>query len=163
MRAINTSIKGFLSSSLYIVLVSTVAAQDAGQVTAVQKYYDYLSNPTSKELRAELEKVMADDWVSIGDYIEEDDADRDDFFSVAKDTAKAVPDMSWRIEETLVDGDRVIVRGRVTGTPKSPFYGMKTNGGSFDIMSIDIHTIENNQITKTYSVEDWLGAIMQLE
>jgi len=36
---------------------------------------------------------------------------------VAGGFAKSIPDMKFEIKEVLVAGDRVIVRGEVTGTP----------------------------------------------
>jgi hypothetical protein len=29
-------------------------------------------------------------------------------------------------------------------------------------MSIDVHTIENGRMTRSYHVEDWIGAVRQL-
>ena len=60
-------------------------------------------------------------------------------------------------------GDRVIVRGRASGTPKGPLFGVDGKGKSFTIMSIDIHTIKDGKIVKTYHVEDWAGALAQLK
>ena len=55
--------------------------------------------------------------------------------------------MKWQIEEVLQDGNRYIVRGKATGTPVKPFFGVEPSGKSFKIMSIDIHTIEDGKIT----------------
>jgi predicted ester cyclase len=73
-----------------------------------------------------------------------------------------MPDMSWKIEETLQTGNRVIVRGRAKGTPKGPLFGVEPSGKTLEIMSIDVHTVENGRIVRTYHVEDWAGAIRQL-
>ena len=75
---------------------------------------------------------------------------------------KAIPDLKWEIKEVLVSGDRVIVRGEATGTPAGNFMGTTTNGKSFKLMSIDVHTIEGGKIARTYHVEDWQGAFRQL-
>jgi predicted ester cyclase len=40
--------------------------------------------------------------------------------------------------------------------------GTATNGKSFKLMSIDVHTIEGGKIIRTYHVEDWQGAFRQL-
>jgi predicted ester cyclase len=62
----------------------------------------------------------------------------------------------------LVSGDKVIVRGQANGTPPGDFIGAPHRGQSFSIMSIDIHTIENGKIIRTFHVEDMLGAQTQL-
>jgi len=75
---------------------------------------------------------------------------------------KAIPDLTWEIKEVLVSGNRAIVRGEAIGTPAGNFMGTATNGKSFKLMSIDVHTIENGKIVRTYHVEDWQGAFRQL-
>jgi predicted ester cyclase len=75
---------------------------------------------------------------------------------------RAIPDLKWEIKEILVAGDRAIVRGEATGTPAGDLMGAKTNGKSFKLMSLDVHTIEGGKITRTYHVEDWQGAFRQV-
>jgi hypothetical protein len=40
--------------------------------------------------------------------------------------------------------------------------GTTTNGKSFKLMSIDVHTFEGGKLARTYHVEDWQGAFRQL-
>ena len=56
----------------------------------------------------------------------------------------------------------MIVRSRASGTPQGPFFGVDGKGKSFTILAIDIHTLQNGKISKSYHVEDWAGAIAQL-
>ena len=60
------------------------------------------------------------------------------------------------------DGNTVIVRSRAAGTLVGPFFGVDGQGRSFDIMTIDIHTVEDGKIPRSYHVEDWAGALQQL-
>jgi predicted ester cyclase len=46
--------------------------------------------------------------------------------------AKSIPDMKFDIKEVLVAGDRVIVRGEVTGTPAGELFGVAHTGNSFE-------------------------------
>ncbi len=75
---------------------------------------------------------------------------------------RAIPDLKWEIKEVLVAGDRAIVRGEATGTPAGELMGAQTNGKSFKLMSLDVHTIVDGKITRTYHVEDWQGAFRQV-
>jgi len=59
-------------------------------------------------------------------------------------------------------GDKVIVRGRATGTPKGPMFGVDGQGRAFDILTIDIHTVKDGRIVLSHHVEDWAGALRQL-
>ena len=59
-------------------------------------------------------------------------------------------------------GDRVIVRGEAIGTPAGDFMGVPFGGKSFKLMSIDVHTIADGKLTRSYHLEDWMGAVRQL-
>ena len=65
------------------------------------------------------------------------------------------------IKEVLVAGDRVIVRGEVTGTPAGDLFGVPHTGKSFRMMAIDIQPSED-KISRTFHMENWLSAIGQL-
>ena len=77
---------------------------------------------------------------------------------------QVVPDLNWEPQEIIdLDDGRFVVRGRATGTPIGPFFGVDpATGNGFDIMSIDIVTLEDGVISHIYHLEDWIGAIAQL-
>ncbi|MEQ8365423.1 MAG: ester cyclase [Roseicyclus sp.] len=77
---------------------------------------------------------------------------------------QVVPDLTWVPQEIIeTDDNRFVVRGLARGTPVGPFFGVDpATGNSFEIMSIDIVTVEDGLITHIYHLEDWLGAIAQL-
>ncbi len=63
---------------------------------------------------------------------------------------------------SFIVADKVVVRSRVTGVPAGEFMGAPHAGGSFTIMTIDIHTIEGGELVKAHHVEDWMSAVAQL-
>lgn len=77
---------------------------------------------------------------------------------------QVVPDLTWTTEEVIaLEDGRFVVRGTGAGTPVGPFFGVDpATGKSFEIMSIDIVTLEDGLITHIYHLEDWTGAIAQL-
>jgi predicted ester cyclase len=76
---------------------------------------------------------------------------------------RLIPDLVWTPMDIMVDGARVIVRSLATGTPKGDFLGLSLTGAkSFQIDTIDIHTVQNGQITHVYHLEDWATAQRQL-
>ena len=77
---------------------------------------------------------------------------------------QVVPDLTWEPQEIIeTDDNRFVVRGVATGTPVGPFFGVDpATGKSFEIMSIDIVTVEDGLITHVYHLEDWTGAVAQL-
>lgn len=74
-----------------------------------------------------------------------------------------VPDLTWTPDEIIDIGGRFVVRGTARGTPVGPFLGVDpATGKGFEIMSIDIVTVEAGRISHIYHLEDWTGAIAQL-
>lgn len=104
---------------------------------------------------------MADEWKSVGDYSGAFKT-ADKFIGQIGGFGQLIPDMNWEMFEVIEAGDKVIFRGRATGTPKGAMFGVDVEGRSFDIMSIDIHTIKDGKIVDTHHVEDWAGALGQL-
>ncbi len=150
----------FAAAAIILSALSGTALAD--DKAKVQVFYDFLSNPGSESHASALKKVVAEDWQSIGDYSSKTKS-REKFIMQLGGFAKLIPDMNWKVEEILQDGNRYIVRGRATGTPKGPMFGVDGKGKGFEIMSIDIHTVEDGKIVKTYHVEDWAGALRQLK
>jgi steroid delta-isomerase-like uncharacterized protein len=74
----------------------------------------------------------------------------------------AFPDCTVEILDTLRDGDKVVVRSRITGTQKGTFMGSPPKGRVLDIQAIDIHQFENGKIIRTWHTEDWLTGLHQL-
>lgn len=128
----------------------------------VQSFYDLLSNPASASATKKFSDNVSDDWKSVGNYSGKDKT-KGAFLGQMGFFAKLIPDLNWKVEEMIAEGDRVVVRSRATGTPTGPLFGVDGKGKSFEILTIDIHTIENGKIVKTYHVEDWAGALNQLK
>lgn len=133
----------------------------SSETDVVQAFYDFLSNPGSKEHAAELTEVTSEDWQSIGDYSGAHKT-REAFSAQVGGFGKLIPDLTWAVQEMIQDGNQVVVRSRATGTPTGPLFGVDGQGKSFDILTIDIHTIEDGKIIRTFHVEDWAGALRQL-
>ncbi len=103
----------------------------------------------------------SENWESIGDYSGKS-KNRDGFTAQIGGFGKLIPDLNWAVEEMLQDGNRFVVRSRATGTPVGPMFGVDGQGRGFDILAIDIHTVEDGKIVRSYHVEDWSTALRQL-
>ncbi len=151
----------FRSALAAIALATLPAAAMADDMDVVKSFYaDLLTTPadvTSESVRA----VVAEDWVSVP--TPRGGPGADGFYKTLKGFGAIIPDLTWEPQEILRDGNRYIVRGKATGTPAGPFFGIDpATGKSFEIMSIDIHTVENGKIVQSYHVEEWATAIRQL-
>jgi hypothetical protein len=139
--------------------VSTQITADASR-SIVTPFYDALNAAPGKDIPATLERATAPNWVSCGTNAE--CAPREKVIPNFVGFHKAVPDLKWEILEVLVSGNRIIVRGEASGTPAGDFMGVAHGGKAFKVMSIDIHTVEAGKIVRSYHLEDWMGATLQL-
>jgi len=152
-----------LTLTVFASAFTTHAAKADDDRAVVEAFYSkLLSGTTSADLPARMAEVLAPDWQSRGDYASVAKT-RDQFLKQLQGTGSIVPNLTWKIEEILHIGNRYVVRGHASATPVRPFLGVEPSDRSFDIMSIDIHTVENHKIVKSYHVEDWHGAIEQLK
>lgn len=148
-----------LAAALCAAVATNAAADDRAVVEAF--YAEILSGAAAADVGDKAAKVLAPAWESIGDHGGVNKK-RDQFIGQVKGFGKLIPDLKWKVQEVIREGNRYVVRSRATGTPAGPFFGVAPTGKSFDIMTIDIHTVENGQIVRSYHVEDWAGAIRQL-
>jgi predicted ester cyclase len=124
----------------------------------VQTYYSVF-DAASSDPRA-LDAVVAEGWQnrsSNGSV-----ADKNAFIGLVSGIRQAVPNLRWQVDEVILAGDRVVVRGTGSGTPAAPLFGVPVTGRGFSIMSIDIHTVKNGRIASSFHLEDWAGAMGQL-
>lgn len=123
-------------------------------------FYKALNATNVKDAPELIRQSTAPEWVTCrgNDLCNT----REEVMAGVTQRLKAIPDLKWEIKEILVSGERVIVRGEATGTPAGELMGAATNGKSFKIMSLDVHTIRDGKIVRTYHVEDWQGAFRQM-
>ena len=149
------------------LLTSAVAAAAQGLTEAqaravIAPWYSLFNQPVQGDMKTLQEQVLTADYESCGGYLPGECWGRDTSIKVVGNFAKSIPDMKFDIKEMLVAGDRVIVRGEVTGTPAGELFGVPHSGKSFRIMAIDIQTIKDGKIAKTFHMENWLSALGQL-
>ena len=144
-----------------VASMTFAGAAMADDTATVQNFYDFLSNPASQDHVAAFEASSTDDWESAGDY-SGDNKTREGFLGQIGEFGQLVPDLDWAVEAMHQDRNVVTVRSRATGTPIGPMFGVDGEGRSFEIMTIDIHELEDGKIARSYHVEDWAGALGQL-
>jgi len=148
-------------------LMSSSAASAQGLTEAqasavISPWYSLFNVATRGDVKTIQEQVLTADYESCAGYLPGECWGRETSIKVVGNFAKSIPDMKFEIREVLVAGDRVIVRGEVTGTPAGELFSVPHTGKSFKIMAIDIQTIKDGKIAKTYHMENWLSALGQL-
>ena len=148
-----------LALAATLAFVGPLRAEDGRK--AVEAFYsELLSQPNRADLVEAASAVLIDDWVSIP--TPRGGAGAKGFVATLQGFGQAIPDLNWAPQEILQDGDRYIVRSIATGTPVAPLFGIEPKGKSFEIMSIDIHQVQDGRIVQSYHVEEWAKAMQQL-
>ncbi|MEM7058467.1 MAG: ester cyclase [Pseudomonadota bacterium] len=150
-----------LIATLCAAFLAFASPAVAGDLAVVKAFYtDLLSNPKGDDLGARVRNVVTEDWVSTP--TPRGGPGAEGMAKTLEGFGKAIPDLTWEIQEVLQDGNRYIVRSYATGTPVKEVFGVEPKGKSFKIMTIDIHTVEDGKITTSFHVEEWLKAKYQL-
>jgi ketosteroid isomerase-like protein len=148
-----------------LTTASTASAQGLTETqarAAIAPWYGLFNQPVQGDMKVLQEQVLTADYESCWGYLPGECWGREASIKVVGGFAKSIPDMRFEIKEVLVAGDRVIVRGEVTGTPAGDLFGVSHTGKSFKIMAIDIQTVRDGKIARTYHLENWLSALGQL-
>ena len=153
--------------SLVVAAASTAATAqpamtEAEARAAIAPLYATFTQPVKGDVKSLLERGTTDDWQSCSGDGSTECRGRDVSVKVFEGFGKAIPNMKHEIKEIIVAGDKIIVRGDLSGTPAGDFFGVPYTGKSFKIMALDIQTIKGGKIARTHHVEDWAAAINQL-
>lgn len=77
-----------------------------------------------------------------------------------RDVHRAVPDISFTIEDSVESGDVIWVRVRAQGTATGPFFG-PPSGRPLDFMVIDVARVADGRITEHWGVPDRFAMLAQ--
>jgi steroid delta-isomerase-like uncharacterized protein len=75
---------------------------------------------------------------------------------------QAFPDVALKTDEPLIDGNRVVLVSRLSGTDSGGFMGMAPTGRSFDIPCVLLFEIENGHIARERRIYDFTGLAVQV-
>ena len=114
----------------------------------VAPWYSLFNIASRGDVEATQQAVLTEDYESCAGYLPGECWGRDTSIKVVSNFANTIPDMKFNIKEVLVAGDRVVVRGEVTGTPAGELFGVPHSGKSFRIMAVDIQTIRDGKIVE---------------
>ena len=123
-------------------------------------YTACLTANSGVDVQAVIDSLLADNFQNINTAQR---IDKTGFKEYVPGIFRMIPNLNCDIEEMLQEGNKVVVRSIISGNPVGDFFGMAVDGSkAFRVMAIDIHTIENNQITAVYHLEEWTTAFQQL-
>jgi steroid delta-isomerase-like uncharacterized protein len=73
----------------------------------------------------------------------------------------AFPDMRWRIEEQISEGEKVVTRFEWTGTHRGIFFGVPATGRPVKSWGMVIDRLEGGKVKDTRIIMDALGLMTQ--
>ena len=73
------------------------------------------------------------------------------------------PDRKVQIDDLLAEEDRVMVRGRVTGTNQGGFMHIPANGNPIDISFVGIYRLRDGRIVEHWGLNDAATLMQQLQ
>jgi len=138
---------------------SPLTVEEARRI--VSPLYAALNRPAVKEVAELISRATTPDWQSCGSN--SGCVSRAAAIAAVERRGTDVPDLEWAVMDIQVAGpNTIVVRSEVSGTPVHDFYGVKPSGRRFRVMSIDIHSVVDGKIARSYHVEDWATAAAQL-
>jgi steroid delta-isomerase-like uncharacterized protein len=94
-------------------------------------------------------------WPSTGDG-------RADLKAAIERVAKGLADSEFVIEDTIAEGDRVVVRLTSSATQVGEFMGMPASGKRYSIGEIHIFRLRDGQLVEQWDQIDVIGMMKQL-
>ncbi len=76
---------------------------------------------------------------------------------------QSFPDSKVKLEDVLVDGDKLAIRYTFTGTHSGDFMGIKATGKPTLCSGMAFYRIAGDRLAEGWFVEDTLGLLQQLE
>ena len=75
---------------------------------------------------------------------------------------QAFPDLSVTVEDTVADGDKIVVRYTIQGTHRGELMGIPATGKSGEIAGISMVRLANGKVVEEFSLADMMMLFQQL-
>lgn len=109
-----------------------------------------------------IDQIVAPDIKEHGELPPGIPAGRDGLRAVASALRKGFPDIKYRIDLEVAEGDFVAGYTTVSGTHKGEVFGMPATGKHAEWAETHIVKIVNGKITEHWGIVDQLGMLRQL-
>jgi predicted ester cyclase len=140
--------------------MATPCADDSGDanVATAQRWTDDVY--TGKDL-AVLDEILDPSAIHHGAAFP-DTAGVEAIKEALAGTFASFPDINLAVDDTIADGDLVVVRWSGTGTNDGPWLGMEPTGKTVDFTGINIYRFACGKIVESWSEMDALAVLREL-
>ena len=111
--------------------------------------------------RDRLEQLLGDGFVLFLDS-EADRHGAEAYWEFVSTYRAAFPDLELTIEDTVSQGDKIVLRLTLRGTHEGPLLGVEPTGRAVAVDRLVVYHRDDGRITETGIVEDTLGLLRQL-
>lgn len=125
----------------------------------VRQYYEEILNKDNLSLADEL---VTSDYASHDPSNPTTARGRELLRENSRLYRSAFPDLHFRIEDILSEGDEVVVRWTASGTHKGEFAGLAPTGRYAEVSGIQIIRFRGEKIAEDWSNWDTLGLLRKL-
>jgi len=124
----------------------------------IRRFYEEIS----KGNLAVLDELVAVDQVENSPFVPGQSPGRQGTLELFTMITTAFPDLCFTAEDMVAEGDKVTVRGTMSGTHKGEFMGLAATDKQVAVGMIEILRIAGGKIVEHWNVVDRLGMMQQL-
>ena len=146
---------------LYLLFLLGVTMIDADAHAADKQNVLLWYDAFSKRDPALLDRILSKNWVDIPPAPHQP-AGPAGARQILAELTTAFPDLDIKVEDVLQEGNKVIVRSKISGTQSGALMGFPAKNRKMSIQAIDIHEFKNGKIVRTWHTEDWMSGFHQL-
>jgi predicted ester cyclase len=120
-------------------------------------YHNYVAAANSRDFEA-ISKMVNENVI-----VNEQPQNRDGVIAGFKALVEAVPDMTWHIEDLVIEADRIAARLRDTGTPgETTFFGSNPKGIAVEFPEFGSYKIADGRFVEMSYLIDVAGISQQI-
>lgn len=128
-----------------------------GAVKVVETYFEEAWNNGNLDV---VDELFHAEYVGHG--FEDGSLGRDELKQFIAGYRAAFPDASFTIEDTLVDGNKVMVRWTATGTHEGEMRGIAPTGQNVTVTGMFLARLADGMIVESWSNYDLAGLLEQI-
>lgn len=86
----------------------------------------------------------------------------DGYMAVLNMMRGTMPDVQWKAEECIAEGDKVMIRFTMSGTQTCPFMGIPATGKPVKVTAMNIYQLKDGKIIREHGLPDLFTMLQQL-
>ena len=141
-------------------MASKSQADDRGEIEKIRQIaIDFFSEIWNQGDESAIDKFISVNTVGNDPQF---GTGRESFRKKWREWQRAFPDINFRIDDVIVEGNKVVTRWHLTGTQSGPLEGMPPSNKKVAVDGVSIDEIKNGQLISGFDAWDSLNFRKQL-